>query len=98
MKETIKFKRRTDIENRYAIIEHLWIELPGRNKNSKMLLGTIYRSQSQMHFSEWLDTLEDLLSELVCSWDGMLLLAGDVNIDMLKQNYLDVKRYTETKH
>ena len=23
--------------------------------------------------------------------------AGDVNIDMLKQNYLDVKRYTETK-
>ena len=48
-----------------------------------------------MHFSEWLDTLEDLLSELVCSWDGMLLLAGDVNIDMLKQNNLDVKCYTE---
>ena len=61
VKETIKFKRRTDIENRYPKIEHLWIELPGRNKNSKMLLGTIYRSQSQMHFSEWLDTLEDLL-------------------------------------
>ena len=95
VKETIKFKRRTDIENRYPKIEHLWIELPGRNKNSKMLLGTIYRSQSQMHFSEWLETLEDLLSELVCSWDGMLLLAGDVNIDILKQNNLDVKRYTE---
>ena len=60
-----------------------------------MLLGTIYPSESQMHFTEWLDTLEDLLSELVCSWDGMLLLAGDVNVDMLKQNNLDVKRYTE---
>ena len=60
-----------------------------------MLLGTIYRSQSQMHFSELLDTLEHLLSELVCSWDEMLLLAGDVNIDMLKQNNLDAKRYTE---
>ena len=28
--------------------------------------------------------LEDLLSELVCSWDGIVLLAGDENIDMLK--------------
>ena len=29
VKETTKFKRRTDIENRYPKIEHLWIELPG---------------------------------------------------------------------
>ena len=44
-----------------------------------------------MHFSEWLDTLEDLLSKLLCSWNGMLLFAGDVVIAMLKQNDLDVK-------
>ena len=91
--ETIKFKRRKDIEDRYPALEHLWIELPGRNKNSKILLDTIYRSQSQMHFSDWLHTLEGLLSEIVASWDGMLLLAGDVNIDMFKQNNPDVKRY-----
>ena len=48
-----------------------------------------------MHISDRLQKLDDLLSELVASWDGMLILAGDVNIDMIKQQASDVKRYTE---
>ena len=37
-----------------------------------------------MHISDRLQKLDDLLSELVASWDGMLILAGDVNIDIIK--------------
>ena len=48
-----------------------------------------------MHISDRLQRLDHLLSELVASWHGMLILAGDVNIDMIKQQTSDVKRYTE---
>ena len=37
-----------------------------------------------MHISDRLQRLDHLLSELVASWHGMLILAGDVNIDMIK--------------
>ena len=48
-----------------------------------------------MHISDRLQKLDDLFSELVASRDGMLILAGDVNIDMIKQQTSDVKRYSE---
>ena len=48
-----------------------------------------------MHISDRLQRLDDLPSELVASGNGMLILAGDVNIDMIKQQTSGVKRYTE---
>ena len=48
-----------------------------------------------MHISDRLQKLDDLFSELVASRHGMLILAGDVNIDMIKQQTSDVKRYNE---
>ena len=48
-----------------------------------------------MHISDRLQKLDDLFSELVASRDGMLILVGDVNIDMIKQQTSDVKRYNE---
>ena len=48
-----------------------------------------------MHISDRLQRLDDLLSVLVASWDGLLILAGDVNIDMIKQQTSDVKWYSE---
>lgn len=69
-------------------MEHLWIELPGRNKNSKILLVT-------MNFSDWIQTSEDLLGANVASWDGMLLLAGDINRDMFRREMSEMKRYNE---
>ena len=71
VKETIKYKRRRDSEDSYPTLEHLWIELPSRNKSSKILIGTIYRSESQTRISDCLSTLEDLFTDLV-----KLLLPG----------------------
>ena len=72
------------------------LAFPGQNKNSKILFGSIqYLAESQMYVSDRLQRLDHLLSELVASWHGMLILAGDVNIDMIKQQTSDAKRYTE---
>ena len=48
-----------------------------------------------MHISDRLQRPDHLLSELVASWHGILILVSDVNIDMIKQQTSDVKRYTE---
>lgn len=37
-----------------------------------------------MNFSDRIQTFEDLLSGNGASWDGMLLLAGDINLDIFR--------------
>ena len=61
-------------------MEHLWVEILGRNKYSKALVSVIYNSERILNPSSWLDSLESLLGHLTVSWDGMLILTGDVNI------------------
>ena len=39
IKDSIVFKRRKDIENLQPEFEHMWLEIPGKNKTSKLLLG-----------------------------------------------------------
>lgn len=95
IKDSIKCKRRSDIEARYTSMEHLWVEIPGRNKNSKLLLGTFYRSETLLSYSNWLDNFESLLSELTLSWDGLLLLTGDFNVDLLRQDKPTTKKYQD---
>jgi hypothetical protein len=67
-------------------MEQLWFEVPGRNKHSKALIGVIYRSERIQSSSDWLDSFESLLGHLTVSWDGLLLVTGDINIDLLKPN------------
>jgi hypothetical protein len=83
---SIKYKRRKDIENLQPNMEQLWFEVPGRNKHSKALIGVIYRSERIQSSSDWLDSFESLLGHLTVSWDGLLLVTGDINIDLLKPN------------
>jgi hypothetical protein len=62
VKDNIPYKRRYDIENTQPGMEHLWLELPGQNKHSKLLLGVIYRSNLLITASNWLACFEDLLT------------------------------------
>ena len=48
-----------------------------------------------MHFSDWLQCFEALLSDVTVSWDGMLLVTGDFNIDLLKHDKPTTKQYTD---
>ena len=72
LKESIKFKRRPDLEKKYPGMEHLWLEISGRNRHSKLLLGTICSSERIMCYNDWLENFKFLLSEIAITWDGML--------------------------
>ena len=93
MHESIQFKRRCDIENLHPDLEHLWLELPGRNKHSKALIGIMYRSKLKLSESDWLEGVESLLGYLTMSWDGLLVVTGDVNIDMRKPSDNLTRKY-----
>ena len=94
--DSLQFKRRTDIESLQPDFEHLWLEFPGRNKNSKLLIGTVYRSDLMMNTQDWLGRFDDLLSNIMSTWDGLLIVTGDININLLDQadnitcQYMDI--------
>ena len=83
IKENVAYRRRFDIEKTQPDLEQLWLELPGRNKHSKLLLGVIYRSDLLMTASYWLECFEDLLSHITSTWDGMVVRTGDINFDLI---------------
>ena len=74
IRDNVQFKRRTDIERLQPEFEHMWLEFPGRNKNSKLLVGTFYRSKRIMDVHDWLDRFQDLLSDVLSIWDGLLIV------------------------
>ena len=67
--------------------------LPGRNKHSKALIGIMYRSKLILSESDWLERVESLLGYLTMSWDGLLVVTGDVNIDMRKPSDNLTRKY-----
>ena len=87
IKEHIKFKRRHDIEKIVDSFEHMWFEFSGKNKYSSFLLGILYQPHSDNASKElWLNHLEHLISNIMIKWDSVMILAGDMNIDLLKQS------------
>ena len=93
--ESLKYKRRKDIENLEPDLEHLWLEIPGRNKHSKLLLGTMYRSEKILPLKDWQEKFESILSHLTTTWDGLIVVSGDMNIDLNDNNSSTKKNYME---
>ena len=83
IKESVQFKRRPDIKNLETEFEHLWLEFPWKNKYNRLLIGTIYRSEHILDTKLWLDKFVDLLSTVMTSWDGLLIVTGDITICLL---------------
>jgi exonuclease III len=95
IRKSINFKRRIDIERIEPELEHLWVEISGRNKHSNLLLGVMYRSNRIQDFQTWMGKAENLFSQLSINWDGLLMITGDFNIDLLKSEQSQVKQYTD---
>ena len=57
-------------------------ELPGKNKNCRLLAGFIYRSEKLLPFNDWLEKFEDTIGYIKTNWDGPIMIAGDINIDL----------------
>ena len=83
MKENVAYRRRFDTEKTQSDLEHLWQELLGKNKHTKLLLWVIYRSDLLMTTSYWLECFEDLLSHTTSTWDDMVVLTGDIKFDLI---------------
>ena len=64
-------------------MEHIWLEIPGRNQNSKLLLGVTYRSEKMLPAQIWMEEFENILANISAQWDGLLLITGDINIDLM---------------
>ena len=58
IKESLNFKRRADVEEIEPELEHIWLEINGRNKHSKLLWGVMYRSNRMQAYQTWLGKTE----------------------------------------
>ena len=41
----------------------------------------------------WLENFETLLSEVATKWDGIIIITGDINIDLIGEQKESTKRY-----
>ena len=50
-----------------------------------------------LNFQSWLDKIENLFGHLSTMWDGMLMITGDFNVDLLRPDLpqLQVKQYMD---
>ena len=84
LREELKYKERTDLMRLEPSVEHIWIEISGKNKNSNVLLGVLYQPDSDpVKKCAWVEKFETILAAVHSKWDGILAIAGDINIDII---------------
>ena len=65
-------------------MEVMFIELHGRNKNTPYLAAVACKpSPYEPDKLLWLENFETLFSEVTTKWDGVIIITGDVNIDLI---------------
>ena len=99
IKEHMSVKVRQDLDKIDESIETLWIELRGRNKNTPFLTGVIYQpSSNETEKLVWLEKFEHILSEVYTKWNGVIILAGHLNIGLLNGSKESQRRYKDILH
>ena len=56
-------------------------------------MGFLYRSEAMLTSSAWLDKFEDIMSYITAHWDGLVLITGDMNFDLLGIPDAPTRRY-----
>ena len=65
-------------------IEHLWVEIQEKKKNSTCLIGVFYQPSSENNKKlEWIEKLDSVLSIVKSTWNGNIMITGNSNIDLL---------------
>ena len=65
IKEHVEFKERKDIYYLDKTIEHQWIEVKGKNKNSSFLVGCLHQPSSiESEKQSWCEKFDNLLSQI----------------------------------
>ena len=83
VRESLKCKIRKDFCSLDTDIEHLWLELQGKNCHSHLLIGAFY--QPNFETKSKLEWLKKLILWIITFhvWNGLLLITGDFNVDFL---------------
>ena len=70
--------------------------MKGRNKNNSFLVGVLYQpSSNENEKRDWLEHFDLLLSQIFLKWNGIIILTGDYNIDLLSERNESTQRYKE---
>ena len=94
IKDNISFKTRNDLTKNIVSMEVTFIELHGQSKNTPYLVAVAYQpSPYESDKLLWLENFETLLSEVATKWDGIIIITGDINIDLIGEQKESTKRY-----
>ena len=86
VKDCITYKIRNYIISLNSL-EHLCVEVKGKNKKSSYLTGIIYQYNSENTKKiEWIEKIDAILSSIKSTWDSTIILTGDTNIDLLSSS------------
>lgn len=89
VKDDIDFKLRNDITTLHNELEHIWIEINGSNRHSKILLGVFYQPNfDDASKAEWLSKVDIILDKVVSQWRGHIVITGDMNINLLENSQI----------
>ena len=95
----ISFKTRNDLTKNIANMEVSFIELHGWNKNTPYFVAVAYQpSPYESDKLLWIESFETLLSEVTTKWDGVIIITGDINIDLIEEQKESKKRYKNIIH
>ena len=84
IKDNIPFKTRNDLTKNIVSMEFTFTELHGGNKNTSYLVAVVYQpTPYESDKSLWIENFETLLSEVTTKWDGVIIITGDINIDLI---------------
>ena len=93
-KDNIPFKTRNDLTKNIMNMELTFIELHDGNKNTSYLVAVVYQpSPYESDKSLWIENFETLLSEVTTKWDGVIIITGDINIDLIRKQKGSTKCY-----
>ena len=99
LKDQLQYKVRVDFTRNYTDLEILVAEIRGRNKNTRSLVCAVYQPSSiEVEKLEWLEKFEQFLANLYTTWNGVLIITGDVNINLLSHQNESKNRYKSILH
>ena len=80
-------------------IETIWIEVCGKNKNSGFLVGAFYQPSSNEKEKQCcLEKFDYLIAEVYVKWNGMIIIAGDFNINLNRDPGESTRQYKQIVH
>ena len=99
VKEQLQYKVRTDLTQNYTDLEILVVEIRVRNKNTPTLVCAVYQPSSiEVEKLEWLEKFEQFLANIYTTWNVVLILNGDFNINLLSHQNESTNRCKNILH